>query len=38
MFDLLTALEGTFQGYTISFENIAKEKRTFRAIRNVGNP
>ena len=32
MFVLLTAHKGINQGYTVSFENIVKEKHTFRVI------
>ena len=34
---LLKAHTGIFQGYTVSFENIAKERHTFKATRNVEN-
>ena len=34
---LLSAHKGLFQGYTDSYENIAKEWHTFRVIRNIGN-
>ena len=34
---LLTAHKGINQGYTVSFENIVKEKHTFRVIKNFGN-
>ena len=34
---LLTARKEIFQGYTVSYENLVKEKHTFRVIRNVGN-
>ena len=35
--DLLTAHKGINQGYTVSYEDIVKEKHTFRVIKNVGN-
>ena len=34
---LLKAHKGINQGYTVSFENKAKEKHTYRVIKNVGN-
>ena len=34
---LLTAHKGIIQGYTVSFENIVKEKHTFTVIKNFGN-
>ena len=34
---LLTAHKGIIQGYTVSFENIVKEKHAFRVIKNFGN-
>ena len=37
MLVLLTAHKGINQGYTVSFENIVKERHTFRVIKNVGN-
>ena len=34
---LLTAHKGIIQGYTVSIENIVKEKHAFRVIKNFGN-
>ena len=36
-YNQLTAHKGINQGYTVSFENIVKEKHTFRVIKNFGN-
>ena len=38
IFGFLTAHKEIFQGYTVSLEITAKERHTFRVIRNVGNP